>query len=77
MEKRYLLAVDDVPLLGLSITVHDIASLEVPFTIPRLRVGLWIGKVLVDDRRSTNAEFASDVKCRDVLTIVIDQPENR
>ena len=71
---EFLFAVDDVPLLGLTITKSDISSFEPATSAERVGIGLIILVISLNDARASDADLASYIISTDVSTIVVYQP---
>ena len=70
-----LFAINNIPLLRLAVTVHDVASLEVRVLVPGFVIGLWIGEISINYCRSSDTQFTSHIICCDVFAFIVYQSE--
>lgn len=70
----YLLPIHDVPFLGLAVTVHNIACMEIPLLIPGLLIRFLVIEITTYDCGTTDAQLAPHVVVSNIPPFVVDKP---
>lgn len=72
-KKTHLFTINNIIQSCLPINIRNISRMKKPLCIPIPSVGFRVFKIPFDDRRTSHAEFASDIISRNILPVVIHQ----
>lgn len=72
-EKTHLFTINNIIQSCLPINIRNISRMKKPLCIPIPSVGFRVFKISFNDRRTSHAEFASDIISRNILPVVIHQ----
>lgn len=69
----HLFTINNIIQSRLPINIRNISRMKKPLCIPIPSVGFRVFKISFNDRRTSHAEFASDIISRNILPVVIHQ----
>lgn len=72
-KKTHLFTINNIIQSCLPINIRNISRMKKPLCIPIPSVGFRVLKISFNDRRTSHAEFASDIISRNILPVVIHQ----
>lgn len=71
---QFLLSVGDVPFLGFAVPKYDVTGLEKAFRVEGFGVRFGVLEVACDDDGAADAELATDVVGRNIVSVVVNDP---
>lgn len=72
-KKTHLFTINNIIQSCLPINIRNISRMKKPLCIPIPSVGFRVFKISFNNRRTSHAEFASDIISRNILPVVIHQ----